>query len=100
MSGFEIRCVYCQGGNITLTLSKTRNGQDRIKGKCNECGESDNVRIYQGDDNPDFKMPFGKHEGKSLKEIQAENPQYLEWASEKIEPVKIRKRISLFIAQQ
>lgn len=47
----------------------------------------------KGEDLPDietYKLPFGKHKGKTLKEIQAEDPGWIAWAKKemKAEPAK------------
>lgn len=34
----------------------------------------------------DYVMPFGKHKGETLEEIFVEDPRYLEWCVENLDP--------------
>lgn len=47
-------------------------------------------------DPADFRMPFGKHKGKTLREIEAEDPGWMDWYEDKGEKPEIVGKISAF----
>lgn len=44
-----------------------------------------------------FRMPFGRHKGKSIAEIYADDPEYLAWFAANVEPGKARDAVRAYL---
>ena len=62
-----------------------------MEAKCIDCG-AHNGYVSQGGDPELFIMPFGKHKGKSLREIVKLDIKYMYWMLENVESVSIIDR--------
>ena len=93
-----VKCKGC-GHNIFQNIEKIfKNGTVHIEVSCLECGKflkyapKDLSKLELGE----FKMPMGKHIGKTLDEIYEEAPDYLEWAVKNLTG-NIQRRIEEFL---
>lgn len=79
MSAFEVICKKCGSTNVKVTYQVMRNGEARGRGSCRACRTTDN--LSQNLTPREYVMPFGKHQGKTLGVILAEDRDYLLWLS-------------------
>ncbi len=78
MSAFDISCPECACEKIRTQRIPLANGGHHIKATCAACGKFIRFIAHEG---PRFH--FGKHYGKTVGEVAANDPSYLEWCLSK-----------------
>lgn len=84
------KCKYCGSSEFEKDFVAHKNGTIHTKVVCRECGKCSGFEQRLGND--DFKMPVGKHEGKTVTEVVKIDRKYAIWASENFGSNNIKRR--------
>ena len=84
-------CRMCSSDHLVQRPRKFANGTEHIEEVCTDCGAHQRF-VSQDKPATDFVMPFGKYGGRTIGEIMAADPDYVEWAAENLKQPKIRKK--------
>ncbi|MEK9207428.1 MAG: hypothetical protein AAB922_03035 [Patescibacteria group bacterium] len=88
----KLFCPSCRKENEYTTKERFfSNGTKHIEAICVTCNKW--IKFLQQVGAEEFRMPYGKHKGKTLRGIKEEDREYLEWFVENSESLKIIKRI-------
>lgn len=80
--------------NPNTTEKIFKDGRKHIEAKCPDCEKF--IKWLPQWVNPgDFRLPFGKHSGQALKDVDRK---YLEWCRENLQEDKIKKIIKEYLA--
>lgn len=83
--------MNCKHIELVETLQIFKNGTEHIRLECLDCGKFIKYKPRLFDD---YKLWFGKHKGKTLKEIPKD---YLLWYKRNGSDEKVIRRINLFL---
>jgi len=85
--------VECKHSKTKTTEQISKTGVKQLKKTCSTCGKFLGFESYLSDD--EFIMPYGKHKGTLLREIDTD---YLKWLSENSKG-SLKKRVERIINQ-
>lgn len=93
---FEWKCKKCGCEILTTTEKVFSNGVKHISAMCTSCGKHagyapQNLAVG------DFVVSFGKHNGKTLDQIYAEDPGYILWAARDFKSSVLRDKFRVFL---
>lgn len=93
----KLPCKTCGEDKDYYTVTRVfTNKTKHTEAKCVDC--KGHIKFMAQDQAPqDFIMPFGKHKGTTLGEIQRDHPEYLEWMIKQDIDRRILDRIELVI---
>jgi uncharacterized protein (DUF3820 family) len=91
-------CSNCKGTRLIYIQKTLANGPIQFRHVCQDCSTRSEALPYARDlDSMGATViPFGKHKGKTLQEIEATAPDYLDWYLGNGDNVKLLGTIVLF----
>jgi uncharacterized protein (DUF3820 family) len=91
-------CSSCKGTKLTYIQKILANGAIQFRHICADCGTKSEPLPFARDVESlgATVLPFGKHKGKTLQEIETAAPDYLDWYLANGDNVKLLGTIVLF----
>jgi len=94
----KINCKNCLSDEVLFREQVFENGTRHLRAECKSCGKFIQYveQEISYEEAASFKMPFGKHQGKTIEQIGLQDPDYLAWAAVILKPGNVKRRIKVF----